>query len=165
VELAVSFFGPANQPLVIQASQNVVASGNTIDQTSGRLWITDVQFRELAAYAPGSTIRLNAYEIGTAFAAPGLTLTDADGVVTPVVMQSSKAHALDVQIPTAVALGGAYVTVVVGGLKYFGTLFIDNQDNVPALNGCTYEMTPAATSTGASANSFPVLVIVHGRSH
>jgi len=159
VESAVSFFGPANQPLVVQASQNVVANGNTIDQTSRRAWITDEQFRELAAYAPGSTIRLNAYEIGTTFDAPTITLTDADGVVTPLAIQSSTAHALDVQIHAAAALGGAHVTVVAGGLKYFGTLFIDSQDNVPALNGCTYEMSPAATSTGASAASLPVLVV------
>ncbi|PYT15387.1 MAG: hypothetical protein DMG59_13940, partial [Acidobacteria bacterium] len=65
VESSVSFFGPSNQPLVVQSSQSIATSNNIVDQTSGRMWITDGQFRELAAYAPGSIIRLNAYDLGT----------------------------------------------------------------------------------------------------
>jgi uncharacterized protein (TIGR03437 family) len=130
------------------------------------VWITDDQFRELAAYAPGSVIRLNAFEIGTMFDAPVVSLTDADGMVAPAGIQAATAHALDVRIPASAALGGAYVTVTAGGLKYFGTLFLDSQDNVPTVNGCTYEMSPTAASTGASANSLPVLVVTQaGCSH
>jgi hypothetical protein len=136
VESAVSFFGPTQLPLVLQASQGVGAGNNTVDTTSGRVWVTDAQYRELAAYAPGSTIRLNGYEIGTTLAAPTMSLTDADGIVTPASAQASTAHTIDVQIPAGAALGGAYVTVTAGALKYFGTLFLDSQDNLPALNGC-----------------------------
>ena len=32
------------------------------------------------------------------------------------------------------------------GTKYFGTLFVDSQDNIPAVNGCTYELSPSAAS-------------------
>lgn len=42
---------------------------------------------------------------------------------------------------------------------YFGTLFLDSQDNIPALNGCIYEMSPASSSTGSNANSVLVLVV------
>ena len=158
VESAVSFFGPSTQPLVVQSSQNTATNNNTIDQTSGRVWVTDSQYREFAAYAPGSTIRLNAYGLGTFAEGPLVTVTDADGVTTPAAIQSSTAHALDVRVPPA-ALGGAYLTVSAGALKYFGTLFVDTQDNVPALNGCTYETSASSASTGASANSLPVLVV------
>ena len=158
VGISVANFG-ANQPVIVQASQGVTAAGNTIDQTSARVWIADGEYREFAAYAPGSTIRLNAYEIGTTLAAPTVSLTDADGVVAPAAVEASMAHALDVQIPAAAALGGAYITVTAGALKYFGTLFLDSQDNVPAVNGCTYEMSAASSSTGASANSLSVLVV------
>jgi hypothetical protein len=158
VESAVAPFGPS-PPMSLQGSKNIVTAGNVVDQTSGRVWITDAQYRELAAYAPDSTIRLNAYEIGTTLAVPGVTLTDADGTAMPAPIQSSTAHAIDVQIPASAAVGGAYVTVTAGTLKYFGTLFLDSQDNVPALNGCTYEMSPASSSTGSNANNVPVLVV------
>jgi hypothetical protein len=131
VQSAVAPFGPS-PPMSLQGSKNIVTAGNVVDQTSGRVWITDARYRELAAYAPGSTIRLNAYEIGTTLAVPGVTLTDADGTAMPAAIQSSTAHAIDVQIPASAALGGAYVTVTAGTLKYFGTLFLDSQDNVPA---------------------------------
>ncbi len=159
VEAAVSFFGPTQQPLVAQSSQNVTAGGNTLDQSSGRMWVTDQQYRELAAYAPGGVIRLNAYELGTFFSNPDVTLTDADGNTTPLPIQNTTAHAIEVQVPAAAALGGAYLTLTSGSLKYFGTLFLDSQDNVPALNGCTYEVSPASTSAGAGAGNLPILVI------
>lgn len=158
VESAVSFFGPTQLPLVVSASQNVATSSNTVDQTSGRVWVTDTLYRELAAYAPGSIARLNAYEIGT-LRNPSVNFTDADGNVTAVAVQASTAHAIDVQIPASAALGGAYLTLTAGSLKYFGTLFIDSQDNIPALNGCTYELSPASSTTGASANNVAILVV------
>jgi uncharacterized protein (TIGR03437 family) len=158
VESAEATYGPVHQPLVEEALQNVTTGNNTIDQTSGRMWITDGQFRELAAYAPGSTVRLNAYEIGT-LSSSSVTLTDADGNVTTTAVQASTAHSIDVEIPASAALGGAYLTFAAGGLKYFGTLFIDSQDNVPALNGCTYELSPASSTTGANANSVAILVV------
>ena len=147
-----------HQPLVEEALQNVTTGNNTIDQTSGRIWITDGQFRELAAYAPGSTVRLNAYEIGT-LSSSSVMLTDADGNVTTTAIQASTAHSIDVQIPTTAALGGAYVTLTAGSLKAFGTLFLDSQDTVPALNGCTYELSPALPTTGANANNVNILVV------
>ena len=106
VESAVAVYGPS-PPASFQGSQNIVMANNIVDQTSGRVWITDAQYRELAAYAPGGTIRLNAYEIGTSFAGSSVTLTDADGVVTPAPILSSTAHSIDVQVPVSAALGGA----------------------------------------------------------
>jgi hypothetical protein len=147
VVASLAAFGPS-QPLVTQASQNLNTSGNTVDQTSGRMWITDTQYRELAAYAPGSAIRVNAYELGTFLPGPTVTLTDADGNTTPVAIQSTTAHAIDVQIPLSGGLGGAYLTLTAGSSKYFGTLFLDSVDNSPALNGCTYELSPASKSVG-----------------
>jgi hypothetical protein len=154
---AVSFFGPT-LPLVIQASTNIAIGSNTVDQTSGRMWVTDRQYRELAAYAPGSVIRLNAYDLGT-LPNPRITVTDADGNVTPVSIQQTTAHALDVLVPASAALGGAYFTLTSGGLTYFGTLFLDALDNIPALNGCTYELSPSSGSLGASPNNLPILVV------
>src|ERR1043166_8071160 len=161
VESAVSFFGPTNQPLVVQSSQSIATSNNIVDQTSGRMWITDGQFRELAAYAPGSIIRLNAYDLGT-FPNSSITLTDADGNTTPVTIRQTTAHALDVQVPASAGPGGAYLTLTSGGLKYFGTLFLDAVDNIPALNGCTYEVSPSKTSVGAVFGTLPILVVTQG---
>jgi uncharacterized protein (TIGR03437 family) len=158
VESAEATYGPVQQPLVEQALQNVTTANNTIDQTSGRMWVTDAQYRELAAYAPGGVARLNAYEIGT-LRNPNVVLTDADGNATPVAIQASTTHSIDVQIPASAALGGAYVTLTAASLKSFGTLFLDSQDNIPALNGCTYELSPASSTTGASANNLAILVV------
>ena len=158
VESAEATYGPVQQPLVVQASQNVTTSNNTVDQTSGRMWVTDAQYRELADYAPGSTVRLNAYEIGTSNS-PSVILTDADGNVTTMAIRASTAHSIDVQIPASAALGGAYVTLTAGSLKSLGTLFLDSQDNIPALNGCTYELSSASSTTGANANNLAILVV------
>jgi hypothetical protein len=119
--------------------------------------LTDTQSRELAAYAPGSTIRLNAYNLGK-LSSPAITLTDADGVVTAATVQSSTPHALDVLVPAAAGLGGAYLTLTSGCTKYFGTLFLDSQDNIPALNGCTYELSPSSTLF-PSSGSVSILVV------
>jgi len=90
---------------------------------------------------------------------PAVMLTDADGVTTPVTIQATSAHALDVQIPAGAALGGAYVTLTSGATKYFGTLFVDSQDNIPALNGCTYETSVSSTSVPNIGGSVPILVV------
>jgi hypothetical protein len=159
VESAVSFFGPANQPLVVQSSQNSTTGTNIVDQSSNRMWVTNAQYSELAAYAPGSTIRLNAYGLGAFVPAPNVSLTDADGNTTPLTIQPATAHAIDVQLPASAGLGGAYLTLTSGGVKYFGTLFLDAVDNVPALNGCTYELSPSSKSMGSAAGTLPILVI------
>jgi hypothetical protein len=159
VESAVSFFGPSTQPLVLQSSQNILTSNNTIDQTSGRMWVTDRQYRELAAYGPGTLVRLNAYGLGSFFPAPSVTLTDADGNTTALTIQSATAHAIDVQIPASAGLGGAYLTLTSGGAKYFGTLFLDAVDNIPSLNGCTYEVSLSSAAIGAGAGTLPILVV------
>jgi hypothetical protein len=145
-------------PIAVGDSVNVSTTSNPVDTTSGQVRITDTQYRELAAYAPGGTIRLNAYNLG-ALATPTSTLIDADGVVRPMTIQGTTSHALDVQIPAGAALGGAYVTLTSGGTKYFGTLFVDSQDNIPAVNGCTYEPSPSSTSVPNTATSVPILVV------
>lgn len=147
------------QPLVVHSSQNIVTSNNVIDQTSRRMWVTDGQNRELAAYAPGSTIRLNAYGLATLFPSPSVTLTDSDGNTFSLVPRIVNAHAIDVDLPSSVALGGAYLNLASGSVKYFGTLFLDGVDNIPALNGCTYEVSPSSTSIGAGAGNLPILVV------
>jgi hypothetical protein len=159
VESAVSFFGPTGQPLVVQASQNILTNNNVVDQTWRRMWVTDGQYRELAAYAPGATVRLNAYALATLYPSSVVTLTDADGNTTALIAQSVTAHAIEVQIPGSAALGGAYLTLTSGSVKYFGTLFLDGVANVPALNGCTYEVSLSSLLPGANASNLPILVI------
>ena len=146
------------KPIAIENSVTVSTTTNPVDTTSGQVWVTDTQYRELAAYAPGGTMRLNAYDVG-ALASPAVTLTDADGVTTSLSIQNTMAHALDVQLPAGAGLGGAFVTLTAGGAKYFGTLFIDSQDNIPAVNGCTYELSVSSTSASISASSVPILVV------
>ena len=159
LESAVSSYGPSQQPIVVQSSLNITTANNIVDQSWRRMWVTDGQYRELVAYAPGNVARLNAYELGTFFPVPSITLTDADGVVTPVAMQTSTAHTIDIQIPASAALGGAYLTLTAGNQKYFATLFLDSQDNIPALNRCTFEVKPSSSSTGAGSGSLPILVV------
>ncbi len=146
------------QPVVIETSVNVGNTANVVDLSSSRMWVTDMQYRELAAYAPGSVYRLNAYNLGT-LPKPAITLTDADGVAWPVSVKTTAAHALDSTLPAAAGLGGAYFTLISGATKYFGTLFLDSQDNIPAVNGCTLELSVASTSVTAPAASIPVLAI------
>ena len=147
-----------NLPVVVESSVNVTNTNNTVDSTSGRAFVTDTQFRELAAYAPGSTIRLNAYNLGQ-LATPSVVLTDSNGNQTPMTIQNTTTHALNVLIPATAGLGGAYVTITSGSAKYFATLFLDSVDNIPALNGCTYELSPSATSTVSGSTSVSVLVV------
>ncbi len=158
VQAATANFGTST-PVVVQLSDNVSTANNVVDPTWRRMWVTDRDYRELAAYAPESAIRLNAHGIGSLIPTPSVTLTDADGNVTPLPMAASSAHAIDLQIPASASLGGAYLTLTSGSVKYFGTLFLDGIDNIPALNGCTYEVSPAASVVGASAGVLPVLVV------
>ena len=149
----------ALQPLVVDAtSTGITTASNTIDLTSRRLAVTDAQDRELAAYAPGGVARLSAYNIGTV-ASPTVTLTDADGNTSPMTVQSSGAHALDVQVPAGAALGGAFVTLTSGSAKYFGTLFLDSQDNIPAVNGCTFQSSVSSMPVSSAASTVPILVV------
>lgn len=149
----------AVRPFVIDATSiGITAAANTVDLTSKRLAVTDTQDRELAAYAPGSVVRVSAYNIG-AFTSPAATLTDADGSVIPMTVQSSGVHALDVLVPAGAALGGAYVTLTSESAKYFGTLFVDSQDHFPAVNGCTFQSSVSPTAVPSVATTVPVLVV------
>lgn len=149
----------AFRPLVVDTtSSGVTVASNTIDNTSGTMFVTDIQDRELAAYSPGATIRLSAHNLGT-LPNPSITLTDADGNKPAVVIQRTTTHALDVQLPTSAALGGAYVTLTSGSAKYFGTLFVDSQDHVPAVNGCTYEPSASSTSVPDTGGTVSILVV------
>jgi uncharacterized protein (TIGR03437 family) len=146
------------KPIGIEDSSGVATTNNTSDTTSGRVWVTDTQHRELAAYAPGELYRLNAYNLG-ALSNPNIMLTDSNGNTAPVAIKATSAHALDVTIPSSAALGGAYLTVTSGTSKYLGTLFIDSQDNIPTLNGCTYETSVPSSSVSSSASNLPILAV------
>jgi len=49
--------------------------------------------------------------------------------------------------------------VQAGNVTYFGTLFLDSQDNGPALNQATYLISPSATVVPAAGATVPVLVV------
>src|SRR5262249_5636528 len=68
-------------------------------------------------------------------------------------------NSLDVQLPAAASSGGAYITLTSGTVKYFGALFIDNADNIPAVNGCTYDLNPSGVSARSAAGSVQILVV------
>ena len=146
------------EPVVSDNSSGISIGNNTMDTTSGRMWVTDTQYNELAAYAPGSLYRLNAYNLGT-LPNPNITLTDGDGNTWPVTINNTATHSLNVLIPASAGLGGADFTLTSGSAKYFGTLFLDSQDNIPALNGCTYETSLSSRSIPAAASSLPILVV------
>jgi hypothetical protein len=149
----------ATLPLVIDSTSNAItAANNAVDQNSLSVFVTDTAFRELAAYPPAGTIRLNAYGVGQ-LSGLAVTFTDADGNTAPLTIQNTTPHALDVQIPLAAALGGAFLTLTSGATKYFGTLFVDSQDNIPAVNGCTYETSLSSSSVPAGASNLPLLVV------
>src|SRR5581483_10535333 len=128
---------------VVQSS-SVAVGVNPVDQASRRAFVTDQSFRELAAYAPGATIRLNAFNLG---AATGLTLalTDADAKAWSLTVTATSTHAVDVQIPAGVGLGGAVISARAGSASWFGTLFLDSQDNLAVLNQPTYLVSPSTT--------------------
>ena len=149
----------AFRPLVVDTTSSAVTvADNTIDGTSGTMFVSDNQYRELAAYPPGGSMRLNAHSLGS-LANPSITLTDADGVAFTVNILNATTHSLDVQVPSSAALGGAYVTLTSGPAKYFGTLFIDSQDNIPAVNGCTYNPSASSTSLPDAGGTVSILVV------
>jgi hypothetical protein len=151
--------GDELRPLVVDTTtRGVSVSNNVIDTTSGHLFVTDASYNELAAYAPGGTVRLNGYGVG-GLASPTATLTDADGVTTGVTIQNITSNAIDVQVPGAAGFGGAYITLTSGATKSFATLFVDSQDNIPAVNGCVYEASLASPSVPATASNLAILVV------
>jgi uncharacterized protein (TIGR03437 family) len=147
-----------SMPLAVEASSGVVPTGNTVDPASRRMFVTDPSFNRLAAYAPGSTVLLNAYGIG-ALASPAVTITDSSGAVTQVMIASASANAVTVKIPASVALGGAYLELSSGGARYFGAIFSDSVDNNPAVNGCTYSLSPSSTAVASGGGNVAILVV------
>ena len=146
------------RPVVIKSSTGVTESGTVVEQGAERVVVSDGLFQRLAAYGPGATVRLNGWNVGQS-AGPTVTLRDADGVVRPVTVATATTHALNVVVPAGTALGGAVITVVAGGRTLVGTLFIDGEDNIPAVNGCTYDAVPSANEAGGGAGVFGVLVV------
>lgn len=146
------------QPVVIKASTGVTQTGTTLESGAERVIVTDALSQRLAAYAPGTSVRLNGWNVGTT-PSPTVSLRDADGAVLTVSVVSATTHALTVQVPTAAALGGAAVTVTTAGRTLIGTLFVDGEDNVPAVNGCTYDALPPATPFSSAGGSLQLLVV------
>ena len=153
-----AFAAQEQQPLVVENAPSVSLGTNPVDRASGRAFVTNTGFQELAAYAPGSTVRLNAYNLGT-LPAPTISLSDADGQSWSLGLAATATHSLDVTLPAGVGLGAAVITVQAGNVTYFGTLFLDSQDNGPALNQATYLISPSATVVPAAGATVPVLVV------
>jgi len=145
-------------PLVVETSQNISLGTNTIDSVSGRAFVTDTSYNQLAAYAPGANFRLSAYSLG-GLASPAVTLTDADGTLWPLTVVATATNALDVQLPSGAALGGASVSIKSGSTTYFGTLFVDSQDNLAAINQPTYQIAPITATVPAAGGSVSFLVV------
>lgn len=152
------FRAQLTEPVGMDSSQAVGAQNNTVDKDSLRLFVTDSEYRELVAYAPGRSVRLNAYNLGK-LVRPSATVTDADGSVLQASIQAAGDHALDVVIPPRSVAGGAVLTLTAGGTKYIGTLFLDALDNLPVLNGCTYQVSPSAAALSSAAGTLSILVI------
>jgi len=72
---------------------------------------------------------------------------------------ATSAHAVDVQLPAGVGLGGATVSLKAGSASFLGTLFVDSQDNIPAINQATYLVSASATTAPANASTLSLLVI------
>jgi hypothetical protein len=153
-----AFMTLSTEPVAIESSLNITTANNTVDLSSSPMFVTDLQFNELAGYAPGTVYRLNAYGLGS-LVNPAITLTDSAGMVWQVAVQNTTAHALDIQIPVLAALGGAYFTLTSGSAKYFGTLYLDSQDNIPGLNGCIYETSLPSAAVAGGSTIVPILVV------
>jgi hypothetical protein len=153
-----TFAAQMTQPLVLQNSQNISLGTNLVDNSSGQVFVTDANYTQLAAYAPGSTIRLNGLGIGS-LANPVAKITDADGVVSTLSLTANAANSLDVALPSTTGLGGAYVTLVAGGETFFGTLFVDSQDNVPQVNQATFQISPVTGTVPAAGATVSLLVV------
>lgn len=119
-------------PLVVKTSQGVTTASNVIQSGAPRLSVTDTLLRRLYAYAPGSKVLLNAVSIGSLDGAT-VMLTDADGSVFVLPVETRTATALTVSLPATAALGGAVITVSSGTTLWRGTLFLDTQDNLPVM--------------------------------
>ena len=61
--------------------------------------------------------------------------------------------------PVATGLGGAVVTLTSGSAQSFGTLFVDSQDDVPAVNGCTFRADVSSPLVASVASTVPILVV------
>jgi len=146
------------QPVVTPKSPAPTISGNTVDSTSIAAYVTDTSFTRLAAFAPGTTVRVSGYDIGIGSLSP-ITLLDADGRTWNAAVQASNADWLDFQIPAGTGLGGAVVTVASDTTKYVATLFIDSVDNIPAVNGCAYWVGPTTTNVPAAGGKIELLVV------
>jgi len=133
-------------------------SNNTVDRTSTRAYVTDKTYARLAAYARGTTVRLNAYNVG-AGSAPAVTLTDADGKSSPLTVQATAAHSIDVQLPAGIAPGGAWIAIAGGGQTRIATLFVDDVDNIAAVNGCAYWVGPAVAAIPSGGGKIQALVV------
>ena len=155
---AFSTAAQALQPLVVLNSQNVSVGTNTIDRASRRAFITDTGFRQLSAYAPGGTLRLNAFNLGT-LANASASLTDADGTSWSLAIGATSTHAIDVALPPGVGLGGAVVFIKAGNASFVGTLFIDSQDNIPSINQATYQVSASTATAPAAAGVVSFLVV------
>jgi hypothetical protein len=154
-----SFSSQELQPLVVEPSTNITLGTNKVDQASGRAFVTDQGYNELAAYAPGSIIRLNAYNLGLLAPNETVSLTDADGKSWPLSVAAISTHAVDVTLPPNVGLGGSVLTLTAGNATYLGTLFLDSQDNIPAINQPTYEISAGALTAPAQATTLSFLVV------
>lgn len=155
---ASKFATQALQPIVTASIQNFSLSNNNIDQASLQAYVTDLSFSELAAYAPSSMIRMNAYNLGT-LDSPQITLKDADGKMWTLSVISKTSHSVDLQLPSGVSLGGSVLTLTSGIYNYFSTLFIDSQDNIPAINQGTYLISPSTNYVPASGGNISFLVV------
>lgn len=145
------------QPLVTDNSVNVTLGTNVVDKASRRAFVTDAAYRELAAHAPGASVRLSAWNLGNV-RSPVVSLKDADGTAWTLVVTGTSTHALDVALPAGMGLGGAVITVTGAGVSFFGTLFVDSQDNVPSINATVFNVSPAAVTVPADGGAVSFLV-------
>ena len=115
--------------LLVKSSSGVTSASNTVTSQVQRFVVSDANARRLAAYAPASRIFLRARNIGS-LAAGVATITDADGQVLALPIQTISADVLAADVPAATSLGGAVIAV--GAAR--GTLFIDSEDALPLTN-------------------------------
>jgi hypothetical protein len=149
-------------PIVTLSSHGIAETANVITQAP-RFLVTDQQYQQLAAYAPGSRVILNGPGLGT-LASPIVTMHDANGTTWRLPIVAAGGDRLEIMLPPPVVdiTGGAYIAVEASGTTSYGTLFIDTQDNIPALNGCVSFTTPRKLQFGAGGGSGRILVVGPG---